>query len=148
MKKPRVQSINNPDMLNKAMALEMKGRLAVAKNQLTYLKVDDAWIHELYPYLHNYKILKPNYFDTKESVGAHISIIYPEENTNVDSHDLDQEHCFKIKNIAKATIGLKNYFVLMIEAPSLITLRKKHGLPESLNFKGYSINFHITVGFK
>ncbi|MDW9070697.1 hypothetical protein SE980_13030, partial [Legionella pneumophila] len=44
--------------------------------------------------------------------GAHISIIYPEENTTINPKELDQEHRFKIKNIIKANLELKKYYTI------------------------------------
>ncbi|AMQ27062.1 TPA: hypothetical protein ACK8Z3_002482 [Legionella pneumophila] len=145
MKNPSILQLNNPALLNKAMQLKSTGKVAISQNQLTYLKIHDEWIHELFPLLQNEQIRKPDYFGN-ESIGAHISIIYPEENTTINPKELDQEHRFKIKNIIKANLELKKYYAIIVEASSLVRLRKAYGLPENLYFKGYSIHFHITVG--
>ena len=147
MKKPLILEINNLALLNQTMKLDKTGKIAVSKNQLTYLKIQDAGVPDLFPYLQTHEANKPNYFG-EESVGAHISVIYPEENTVIGKDELDKEHHFEVKNIVNAALGLKNYLALMVESPSLMKLRKKYGLTESLNFKGYSIGFHITVGVK
>lgn len=145
MKNPSILQLNNPALLNKAMQLESTGIVAISQNQLAYLKINDEWIHELFPFLQNDQISKPDYFGN-ESIGAHISIIYPEENTAINPKELDQQHHFKIKSIIKATLELKKYYAIMVEASSLARLRKAYGLSENLYFKGYPIHFHITVG--
>lgn len=111
MKNPSILQLNNPALLNKAMQLKSIGKVAISQNQLTYLKIHDEWIHELFPLLQNEQIRKPDYFGN-ESIGAHISIIYPEENTTINPKELDEEHRFKIKNIIKANLELKNIMPL------------------------------------
>ncbi|HHW3788005.1 TPA: hypothetical protein ACT9MN_002695, partial [Legionella pneumophila] len=91
MKNPYILQLNNPALLNKAMQLKSIGKVAISQNQLTYLKIHDEWIYELFPLLQNEQIRKPDYFGN-ESIGAHISIIYPEENTTINPKELDQEH--------------------------------------------------------
>lgn len=145
MKKLSISQLHNPRLLYKARELDASGRIAISSRQLTYLKVDDAWIHELFPCLPDPLIQKPDYFG-EDAIGAHISIIYPEENKAIRQDDLDQKHQFKIRYPAKATLQKKSYYVLIVEAPSLTKLRKKYGLPERLCFKGYFISFHITLG--
>ena len=64
----------------------------------------------------------------------------------VSSDDLNHEHEFEMKGAFAAEIGLKKYYALMVNAPSLLLLRRKYGLSDMLPFKGYSIGFHITIG--
>jgi hypothetical protein len=97
--------------------------------------------------LENERIKKPDYFGEK-SVGAHITIVYPEENINIHVHDLQQEHTFFVKNIVATEIDQKAYYVLLIDSPSLLQLRRKYNLPDLLCFKGYSVRFHVTIGVK
>lgn len=111
MKNPYILQLNNPALLNKAMQLKSIGKVAISQNQLTYLKIHDEWIYELFPLLQNEQIRKPDYFGN-ESIGTHISIIYPEENTTINPKELDQEHRFKIKNIIKANLELKKYYTI------------------------------------
>ncbi|WP_408011819.1 hypothetical protein [Rickettsia bellii] len=42
----------------------------------------------------------------------------------------------------------KQYYVLKVSSPSLISLRKKYQLPPQLNFKGYKVSLHITIAIK
>jgi hypothetical protein len=147
MKTPLIEKLNIPDLMNAASHLALDGKLTISDNNLVYLDVDDAYIHRLYPLLQNQQIKKPDYFGEK-SAGAHISVIYPEENKKINKSDLGQRHSFIIKDIIAAQIGLKTYNVLLVESASLLQLRRQYALPDMLCFKGYSIGFHITIGVK
>lgn len=144
---PNIISLKFPKIIDTAQCLSLKGNTQLSENNLFYLNIDDNYIHQLFPLLEATRVKKPDYFGEK-SVGAHITIIYPEENKNIKIDDLQQEHSFFIKDIVTAEIGKKTYYVLLIESPSLLKLRKKYSLPELLSFKGYSIGFHITIGVK
>lgn len=142
---PHITQLKLPTLIDAAKQLSLKGNTRLTENNLFCLGIDDAFIHQLFPLLKNENVKKPNYFGEK-SIGAHITIIYPEENKKINTHDLQQEHSFSIKDIVTAAIGQKKYFVLLIESPSLLKLRKKYFLPDLLSFKGYLIGFHITIG--
>jgi hypothetical protein len=145
MKTPLIEKLNIPELMSAASHLALDGKLAISDNNLVYLDVDDAYIHRLFPLLHNQQIKKPDYFG-KKLAGAHITVIYPEENTKINKNDLDQKHDFILKNLVVAQLGLKKYYVLLVESFSLLELRKKYQLPDLLCFKGYTIGFHITIG--
>lgn len=144
MKRPKIVPLDKPALLARALQLEPSGRIAISSNELVYLKIDDDWIHALYPYLHHETLKKPDYF-ANEGIGAHISVIYPEENKIIGPQELGQIHYFKFKAVIKVALGIKYYYVLTIEAPSLTALRRAYDLPNLLNFKGYAINLHITL---
>jgi hypothetical protein len=144
---PNITPLKLPNMIDAARRLLSKGITQKTENNLFCLSIDDAYIHQLFPLLKNERIKKPAYFGEK-SIGAHITIIYPEESKNINVDDLQKEHSFFVKDIVSAEIGQKIYYVLLIESPSLLKLRKKYGLPDLLCFKGYSIGFHITIGVK
>ncbi|HLB42938.1 MAG: hypothetical protein A3F13_01155 [Gammaproteobacteria bacterium RIFCSPHIGHO2_12_FULL_40_19] len=147
MKTPLIEKLNIPELISAASHLALDGKLAISDNNLVYLDVDDAYIHRLFPLLQNQQIKKPDYFG-EQSAGAHITVIYPEENKTINKNNLDQKHDFIIKNIVTAQLGLKTYYVLLVESSSLLQLRRKYKLPDLLCFKGYSIGFHITIGVK
>lgn len=134
-----------PQILQRATTLPTHGHLVKTVDNLVALKIDDDYIHQLYPLLQGKAINKPNYFG-EQGVGAHISVFYPAENVQVDAKLLGQEYSFKIKDLLKAKIINKNYFVLTIESPGLLLLRQQYGLVEKLLFKNYWIDFHITIG--
>ena len=139
--------IEAPRLLETALGFMQSGRLAISVNGLTYLDINDKYIHQLFPLLPNSdgKIIKPDYFG-ENKMGAHISVIYPEENETAAEEDLDVEHHFKILGVFSADLNLKRYYVLGIESESLDKLRKKYKLSEKLMFKDHLTDFHITVG--
>lgn len=142
---PKIIKLDNPKLLEAAKHLSTKGKLARLGNNFVYLDIDNDYINHLFPLLQNQLFKKPSYFCEK-SVGAHISIIYPEENREVDKADWNQEHRFIVKGLVETEISQKIYCVLLVESPSLLYLREKYCLPDLLSFKGYSIGFHITIG--
>lgn len=79
-------------LLNKATSkFPSTGKIAVSNNNLTYLDIDDEYVHQLFPLLKNFNIKKPDYFG-EDSEGAHITVIYPEENKTINKDDLGQKH--------------------------------------------------------
>src|SRR5690242_11688038 len=106
MKTPLIAKLNAPAIINTASHLKKKGQLALSKNNLVYLDIDDDYIHKLYPLLQDHQIKVPDYFGL-ESVGAHITAIYPEEGKKINKKDLGTEHDFSIKEVVVARIGKK-----------------------------------------
>jgi hypothetical protein len=147
MKTPVIKRLNFPEIIRATSYFTSSGKLAISENNLVYLDIDDAYVHQLFPLLADKQIQKPDYFG-KNSAGAHITVIYPEENKQIANEDLGQQHSFLIKDTVTAQIGPKTYYVLLVESPSLLQIRRKYGLSDSLCFKGYAIGFHITIGVK
>ncbi|MCD6040033.1 MAG: uncharacterized protein K0S27_1433 [Gammaproteobacteria bacterium] len=145
MNLPIIKDLNISQLANALSGLATKGRLAISDNNLVYLDISDHYINRLFLFLENQKIKKPDYFGIG-GIGAHISVIYPEENIGINRDDVDKEHEFKVKSAFTAEIGLKKYYALKVDAPSLLLLRRKYHLSDMLPFKGYSISFHITIG--
>lgn len=146
---PKTTQLHIPKLLKCAQELSPSGLSAVSENNLFYLKIDDAYIHHLFPLLTTAllateKITKPKYFGEK-SAGAHITIAYPEEIKKINAEDLAKKHNFRIKTIISTEIAEKTYYVLLLESSSLLELRREYGLSDLLSFKNYSIGFHITV---
>jgi len=137
-----ITELNIPELLKTAMELPKTGYLEGSSNY-TYLKISDAYIHQLFPFVQNKKTSKPDYFN-KYSMGAHITIIYPEENRIIHLEELNKEHCFKVISAFSTIIGTKRYYALKVEAASLLQLRRKYLLPDNLAFKNHWIDFHIT----
>lgn len=118
------------------------------RDNYCFLKIDDDYIHLTQPLLSEYgDVEKPAYFAPPDDVGAHISIIYPEEN-KVPHIATGQKHHFSIYGLLKAQYGSKEYFALAISSPSLAAFRQKHHLAAKPRFKGQEIFFHITVGVR
>lgn len=139
--------LNLPHLVETAQTLSPIGLLATSATHWTYLNIDDAYIHQLHPLLETCpeKIDKPEYFG-EDLAGAHITVIYPEEQKFVANEDLGIIHQFTVKDAFYADLDLKRYYVLTVESPSLIALRNKYGLGELLSFKDYPVHLHITIG--
>jgi|GEM_PF-2889727 len=115
-------------------------------NGYCYLRVNDNYINLIQPMLNKYgNITKPVYFNPSNNIGAHISIIYPDENI-VPQVTIGQKHTFSVSGLFKAQHGSQNYFALSVISTSLAALRQKHGLTAQPFFDRQEIPFHITVG--
>lgn len=147
MKIPKVTYLKTPAILQTVKTFPHVGKIAVSKNNLTYLDIDDAYINTLFPLLAAYNVMKPDYF-REGGVGSHITLIYPEERKQFPSSVLAQTHPFEVVEMMAAEIGLKTYYALSVKSPTLSKLRQAAGLAEKLCFKGYEIGFHITIGVK
>jgi len=134
--------------LDLAHSLETKGPIEL-RNDYCYLKLDDRFIHLIQPLLTNYgDIEKPDYFIPPEPVGAHVSIIYPEEGVRPLHIYSGQMHDFSICGLVKVNYKLMEFYALSVVAPSLAAFREMHHLGPKPTFKGQEIMFHITVGVK
>ncbi len=125
--------------------LPKKGRLILKSNGFAYLKVDDDYIHALFPMLDVEKqgFKEPPYFRTDESPGAHISVFYASE--NVRPEEVGQYFCFKLKQIVTVkTSNGSSYVVLQVESPDLEKLRAKYGLSPKL----LGHEYHISLAQK
>lgn len=144
---PEIEVLTNHLLLDSASRISQRGFLALSANKLLYLKVDDDYIHDLYPLLQSEVIQKPDYFRNKRA-GAHISVMYPSEGLFAFTNQLGGEHIFQITEFVAAKIGHRIYYALMVECPGLSLIRKQLHLTDKLNFKGYAIGFHITIGVR
>ncbi|MBX9704483.1 MAG: hypothetical protein K2X39_10055, partial [Silvanigrellaceae bacterium] len=134
--------------LQRAKTLETEGHIQQRENYC-YLKIDDNYIHLIHPLLAAFgPINKPAYFTPPEDVGAHISIIYPEEKMKLLPHNVGQKHTFLIDGLIKAKYGVKEYFALSVISPSLTAFRQAHHLRPKPTFKDQEIIFHITLGVR
>jgi len=135
-------------LVAKAKTFQNTG-VVIQHQDYVFLKIDDAFIHDLYEDLKLFKgVEKPDYFTDPKTVGAHITILYPEENTMLKAEDLGQFHSFQVKDLCKAHWGGKEYFVLAVEAPTLSALRETYHLSPEPQFLQQNINFHITIGVR
>lgn len=142
-----IKNLKTDLLITQAAKLPTTGTLAASDTGLVYLDISDDYIHQLFPLLENKNnlILKPDYFN-KYLIGAHITVIYTEENKLISSDHLGEKHNFQIKDLIQMHINSKIYYALSVESPSLLELRRKHGLPDKLNFKGHKVGLHITIG--
>lgn len=145
MKIPQIIKLDIPQLLDVTQNITTAGKLITTPDHFTYLDIDDAYIHQLFPLIKNKNIRKADYFG-ENAIGAHISVIYPEENKCIHRGYLNNTYDFIVKHIAKTKLNAKIYYVLLIESSNLLHIRRNCALPDKLSFRGYSIDFHITIG--
>lgn len=131
-----------------AASLNTEGAMQ-QRGDYCYLNIDDRFIHQLYPLLAHYeRIEKPDYFTEPNPIGAHISVIYPEEMVRALPSQMDEKHLFSVSGLIKAQYGTKDYFMLSVIAPSLSAFRQLQYLAPRPIWKRQEIMFHITVGIR
>lgn len=140
------EKIELPQLLELSKSLPHTGTLQQTESGLVYVDISDEFIHKLFPMLQKKYVnaTKPHYFN-KGGIGAHISVIYPAENCSLPDKEFGLPFHFMIYDLVRARISDKFYYVLLIKAPELITLRQHYELADKLNFKGYAIDLHITI---
>lgn len=117
-----------------------------------YVDLDDAYIHELIPFIESYGFEEPPYFGDNGEVGAHISVTFPDElieqklEESAEIIEFTPKECqiieyLKPKN--ERPLGferVEKIYLITVEAPRLDEIRKRYGLSP----KRYE--FHITIG--
>lgn len=122
--------------------LPQTGILRQKNDGYIYLKIDDAYVTELFPIVREPRCLLPNVFYRERSIGAHVSVIYANEAHRLGRiKEIGQTFTFKPKRIKKIRTHKFENVILEIDAPELARLRKSYGLPPKL--KGHE--FHITL---
>lgn len=124
--------------------LPLEGQLLAKSDGFGYIKVDDQYIHTLFPMLGlDEGFEEPPYFRSEDAPGAHISVFYVDE--NILPEEIGQTFHFELKNIATVHPSkTTSYAVLQIESHELEILREKYGLSPKLH--GYE--FHISLAKK
>lgn len=112
-----------------------------------YVDIDDQYIHKLISFIQEQGFDKPSYFENSDLVGAHITVIYPDEMKEYgikEIRECGQEIAFALKECQIAHPPKwkegENVFILLVEAPELDRIRQKYGLPKRV------YDFHITIG--
>jgi hypothetical protein len=117
--------------------------------KFVYLHVSDAYIRDLVKLIQADGFEELPYLENEDLVGAHITVIYPEEMKTYGIehiHECGQTYCFK-------PIGCKvvpptrwkeidQFYLVSVIAPELDALRSAYGLPKR------QYDFHITIGAK
>lgn len=125
--------------------LSIEGILIVKSDGFGYLKVDDEYIHSLFPLLEleTDGFEKPPYFRTSEAPGAHISVFYVDENIIPD--EVGRNFRFELKQIVIVKPSKEtSYAVLQVTSPELEKLREKYGLSSKL----FGHEYHISLAKK
>lgn len=126
-----------------------------------YLKLDDNYIHQLFPLLQELQLNKgeqlhkPDYFsEEKHNVGAHISLVYPEEigaiklKNEVKQHIAEQPqptYTFNLNALFSVSIFNQTFYALTVSCPALEKMRMQHGFTKKLNYQGLLLPLHITL---
>lgn len=124
--------------------LPLEGKL-VEKDGFFYLKVDNEYIHTLFPMLELSEkgFKEPPYFRSKNSTGAHISVFYKDE--YISPEEIGKTFHFELKQIVIVQVSKEaSYAVLQVVSPELEELRKKYGLSPKL----HNHEFHISLAKK
>lgn len=120
-----------------------------AENGFVYVDVDDKYVHDLIQFIEKSGFQKPPYFGESDLVGAHITVIYPDE---MKKYNLDQIsesgttiHFDPIECKLLTPPNWKEIdqvYCILINSPQLDVIREKYGLPTR------EYKFHITIGVK
>jgi hypothetical protein len=147
-KSPSVKSASsqlNPsweNVVNYARAhLPLEGKLSMKPDGFVYVKVNDEYIHTLFPMLQleEKEFKEPPYFRSSNSPGAHISVFYEDE--HIVPKEIGETFHFKLKQIVLVRTSRKaSYVVLQVESLELEELRKKYGLSPKLHGHEYHIS--------
>lgn len=145
--------VENPSLVEYAQnKLPNHGYLKWDKNEsYIYLKVDDTFIYDIFPLLTESNIIIPNYFSANNSIGAHISFLYPNEpnagkiTQEINSQKVKRVFSFAVLECIRVTVFDKIFFALVVSAPELEAFRLQLGLGMPLNYQGLLVPFHITI---
>lgn len=114
-----------------------------------YVDVDDAYIHKLIAFIENDGFEEPPYFGNSHLVGAHITVIYPEEmkKYNVPRIQESGDIIYFVPKECKVAHPpkwrkIEEVYFIVVEAPELDRIRAEYGLPK------HQYEFHITIGVK
>jgi hypothetical protein len=123
--------------------LPLEGSLRMKSDGFVYVKVDDNYIHTLFPMLNlaeeGYR--EPPYFRSAQAPGAHISVFYEDENVFPEK-ELGKTYHFTLQKIIIVTPSKSTtYAVLQVDAPELEALREHYGLKPKL----HGHEFHISL---
>lgn len=125
--------------------LPQEGVLIQKSDGYVYLKVDDNYIHQLFPMLglEEEGYTEPPYFRSSDSPGAHISLFNADE--QIVPEEVGKSYTFTLKKIVVVKPSQKKqYAILEVDAPELEAIRKKYGLNPKL--QGYE--YHISLAEK
>ena len=114
-----------------------------------YVDVDDRYIHNLVTFIQKDGFEEPPYFGELGLVGAHITVIYPDE---IKKYGVDRiQECGEIIYFIPKEclvvhppkwLAIDEVYLLVVEAPELDRIREKYGLPKR------EYDFHVTIGVK
>lgn len=141
---------NQPQVIETVIQIQQKGILKQKDNGYLYLEVSKDFIAEALPLLEvPGKIVPPRHYTSKKGIGAHISVIYENEqigNEIWEIKELGQEYTFTVMELRTVKINkdnkVKKLWLIAVTAPELEKLRESYGLSPKLK----NHDFHITIG--
>ncbi|NGX54662.1 MAG: hypothetical protein KR126chlam2_00277 [Chlamydiae bacterium] len=143
---------DQPKVIEQTLTLDHFGVLKQKPNGYLYLDVPNEYISELLPLIEAPgRIAPPQHYTSKKGIGAHISVMY--ENEQIDNEiweigELGETYSFTIKELRTVKINRNNktkkLWLIALDSPQLESLRKDYGLPNRI--KGH--DFHITLGYQ
>jgi len=132
--------------------VELKGVLKQTKDGFVYIKIDNDFIHGVFPLLEDKNVKEPPYFG-KGEIGAHISAITKDEIDEKEIEKIDElgeELSFTIKGVfstePQGWKGMSRVWFVSVDCPRIIEIRKKYKLPETYENKGH--DYHITIAVR
>lgn len=141
---------NQPHVIEKVVQFEQKGILKQKDNGYLYIEVSRDFIAEALPLIDAQgKIVPPKHYTSKKGIGAHISVMYEDEqilNEIWEIKELGQEFTFNVMELRTVKLykdnKMKKLWLLAVYAPELEKLRESYGLSSRLK----DHDFHITIG--
>lgn len=141
---------NQPQVIEKVVQFEQKGILKQKDNGYLYVEVSRDFIAEALPLIDaKGKIVPPRHYTSKKGIGAHISVMYEDEqiqNEIWEIKELGQEFTFTVMELRTVKLNkdnkMKKLWLLAVAAPELEKLRESYGLSSFLK----NHDFHITIG--
>ncbi len=141
---------DQPFILEKVAEFTAKGVLKQKPNGYLYVEVAREYIADILPLIDaKGKIVPPRHYSSKKGIGAHISVMY--ENEQIENEiweiaELGKEYTFTVKELRTVKLNnnnkMRKLWLLAVVAPELEKLRESYNLPSLL--KGH--DFHITIG--
>lgn len=141
---------NQPQVIEKVVQFEQTGILKQKDNGYLYVEVSRDFIAEALPLIDAQgKIVPPKHYTSKKGIGAHISVMYEDEqilNEIWEIKELGQEFTFNVMELRTVKLykdnKMKKLWLLAVYAPELEKLRESYGLSSRLK----DHDFHITIG--
>ena len=141
---------NQPQVIEKIVQFQQKGILKQKYNGYLYVEVSNDFIADAIPLIDvPEKIVPPSHYTSKKGIGAHISVMYENEqvlNEIWEIQELGQEFSFTIMELRTVKLTkdnkMKKLWLIAVYAPELEQLRENYGLSSKLK----NHDFHITLG--
>jgi hypothetical protein len=140
---------DQPQVLEQVLQITPKGTLKQKDNGYLYVEVAGDFIAQALALIDAPgKLVPPRHYTSKKGIGAHISVMY--ENEQIENEiweiaELGQEYTFNVIELRTVKINsnnkMKKLWLIAVSCPALEQLREKYGLKPLL--KGH--DFHITV---